>query len=166
MSDVVSEAASQLVDTENSEGRTTTIGILRDRFASATTLDEMIEGAKVNQELWRAIRRRSQAPAELVERLRLWRDLPSPGDRRRIRERAGCSLRDVAGAVGVSQMAIVRWETGSKPRNPDHLRAYSRLLGELERIGARERRSGPPRPLHPTRFDTECSQDWRHRAKG
>jgi hypothetical protein len=70
MSDVVSEAASQLVDTENSEGRTTTIGILRDRFASATTLDEMIEGAKVNQELWRAIRRRSQAPAELVERLR------------------------------------------------------------------------------------------------
>ena len=48
----------------------TTMGTLQDRFASGMTVDEMIEGVKANQELWRAIGRRSQAPAALVERLR------------------------------------------------------------------------------------------------
>jgi hypothetical protein len=28
-------------------------------------------------------------------------------------------------------MAIVRWEAGGTPREPAHLRAYSRLLQEL-----------------------------------
>lgn len=65
------EPRCQPLATENSESpRATTIGMLRDRFASAMTLDELIEGAKANQELWRAIRRRAQAPADLVERLR------------------------------------------------------------------------------------------------
>ena len=49
---------------------TTTIGRLRDRFASAMTLDDWIERAKANQELWRAIRRRAHAPADIVKRLR------------------------------------------------------------------------------------------------
>ena len=51
-------------------GLETTMRTLQDRFASAMTLDEMIDGAKANQDLWRAIRRRAQAPADLVARLR------------------------------------------------------------------------------------------------
>ncbi len=43
---------------------------LADRYASAPTLDEFIEGAKDNQDLWRALRRMAQAPADLVERAR------------------------------------------------------------------------------------------------
>ena len=43
---------------------------LQDRFASAITFDAMIGQAKTNQDLWRAVRRRSEAPADLVERLR------------------------------------------------------------------------------------------------
>lgn len=46
------------------------MGTLQDRFASGMTLDEMIEGATAKQDLWRAVRRRSHAPADLVERLR------------------------------------------------------------------------------------------------
>jgi hypothetical protein len=34
------------------------------------TLDEFIEKAEANQELWRSMRRRAQAPADLVERIR------------------------------------------------------------------------------------------------
>ena len=43
-------------------------------------------------------------------------------------------LRDLAAAVGVSWMAINRWENGSMPRSAAHLRAYARLLDELERL--------------------------------
>lgn len=48
----------------------TTVAMLQDRFASAMTLDEFIERAEANRDLWLAIRRRAQAPADLVERLR------------------------------------------------------------------------------------------------
>lgn len=50
-------------------GLEATMGTLQDRFALATTLDEMIERAEANRDLWRAIRRRAQAPADLVARL-------------------------------------------------------------------------------------------------
>jgi len=74
------------------------------------------------------------AAAGLLDRLRSKRQLPAPEERKRIREAADCSLRDLASAVGVSQMAIVRWEAGSQPRNPDHAREYGRLLDELKRL--------------------------------
>ena len=44
--------------------------MLRERFDSAVTLDQFTDQAKANQELWRAIRKRAQAPVDLVERLR------------------------------------------------------------------------------------------------
>lgn len=44
--------------------------MLRDRFTLAMAVDEFIEKAKANQELWRSMRRRAQAPADLVERIR------------------------------------------------------------------------------------------------
>lgn len=70
----------------------------------------------------------------LLEQLRSQRQLPPGPERRRIREAAGVSLRQLAAAIGVSAMAIVRWEQGATPRDPAHLRAYGRLLDELARL--------------------------------
>jgi DNA-binding transcriptional regulator YiaG len=69
---------------------------------------------------------------DLLQRVRSRRALPAPEERRAIREAAGCSLREIGDAIGVSFMAVRRWEQGSRPRNPRHLAAYSRLLDELK----------------------------------
>ena len=69
---------------------------------------------------------------ELLERVQARRRLPPPTERRRIRERAGVSLRDLAAAVGVSHATIRNWEAGATPR--EHRAAYARLLEELDRI--------------------------------
>lgn len=49
--------------------------MLKDRWASAMTLDEFIDRAEVNQDLWRSMRKRARVPAEVVERLRA---IPGP----------------------------------------------------------------------------------------
>jgi hypothetical protein len=54
----------------NADHPTTGNSMLRERFDSAVTLDQFTDQAKANQELWRAIRKRAQAPVDLVERLR------------------------------------------------------------------------------------------------
>jgi hypothetical protein len=73
----------------------------------------------------------------LLEQLRARRRLPPTAERRRIREAAGVSLRQLAAAIppdGVSPMAIVRWEAGAQPKDPAHARAYNYLLEELRRV--------------------------------
>jgi DNA-binding transcriptional regulator YiaG len=74
-------------------------------------------------------------PNELLARVRARRKLPVAAERRRIRVDAGVKLREIAVAVGVSDMAVVRWEQGSQPRNPHHVAAYGHLLDELRRLG-------------------------------
>jgi transcriptional regulator with XRE-family HTH domain len=70
---------------------------------------------------------------ELLERVRARQKLPRPAERRRIRERAGVSLRDMAAAVGVSHASIRTWEAGKwTPRV--HRAAYVDLLAELKRL--------------------------------
>jgi transcriptional regulator with XRE-family HTH domain len=71
---------------------------------------------------------------ELLERVRSRRKLPVAAERRRIREHAGVSLRDVAAALGVSHTAVASWESGATPR--DHRAAYAHLLEELKRMAA------------------------------
>ena len=71
---------------------------------------------------------------QLLEQLRSRRRLPAAAERRQIREAAGVSLRELAGAIGTSHMAVDRWEKGAAPRDPAHLRAYSRLLDELRHL--------------------------------
>jgi len=71
---------------------------------------------------------------ELLERVRSRRTLPAPAERRRIRQRARVSLRDVARALGVSHTAVASWEAGATPRQ--HRVAYSALLEELKRVAA------------------------------
>jgi DNA-binding transcriptional regulator YiaG len=69
---------------------------------------------------------------ELLERVRSRRTLPSAGERRRIREAAGVSQRELARALGVSWTAVHRWEGGARPRT--HLAEYSRALNELREL--------------------------------
>jgi DNA-binding transcriptional regulator YiaG len=76
----------------------------------------------------------TEAGVDLLDRLRSRRQLPLPSERRRIREEAGCSLREFGAALGVSWMAISRWEAGALPRNPSHIRAYGRLLDEMKQL--------------------------------
>jgi transcriptional regulator with XRE-family HTH domain len=71
---------------------------------------------------------------DLLERVRSRRKLPAKSERRRIREAAGVSLRDIAVALGVSHTAVAKWEDGATPR--ERRDAYARLLEELKRVAA------------------------------
>lgn len=68
----------------------------------------------------------------LVDRLRARRELPDADERRRIREAAGASLRDVARELGTSATSVIRWERGADP-GPLTLR-YARLLDQLRQL--------------------------------
>ena len=67
----------------------------------------------------------------LLERVRA-RRLPPPAERRRLREAAGLSLRDVGEAVGVSHAAVSRWERGAHPRSS--IGSYAELLAGLQEL--------------------------------
>lgn len=57
--------------------------------------------------------------------------LPDPDTRRSIRETAGVTIREAAAAIGVSPMALHRWERGdARPRRHNAI-AYARLLDAL-----------------------------------
>ena len=53
---------------------------------------------------------------ELIEQVLSRRKLPSASERRRIREAAGVSLRDVATALGVRHTAVAKWEKTTTPK--------------------------------------------------
>ncbi|MCX4538986.1 helix-turn-helix domain-containing protein (plasmid) [Streptomyces sp. NBC_00841] len=73
--------------------------------------------------------------------------LPAPAVRARLRQAASLTQIEVAAAIGVHRIQVVRWENGqAEPRNP-HRRTYGRLL---ERLAAQF-----PDALMPT--DTEAS---------
>ncbi|MFE6100584.1 sigma factor-like helix-turn-helix DNA-binding protein [Streptomyces laurentii] len=56
--------------------------------------------------------------------------LPSPKERRRLREALALSEEQVAGALGVTQATIRAWETGrASPKGRERQEAYARLLG-------------------------------------
>ncbi|WP_327687334.1 helix-turn-helix transcriptional regulator [Streptomyces sp. NBC_00467] len=57
--------------------------------------------------------------------------LPAPAARARLRQAASLTQAEVAEAIGVHRIQVVRWESGqAEPRNP-HRRAYGRLLAGL-----------------------------------
>ncbi len=67
---------------------------------------------------------------DLVEQL-IAAQLPSPARRRSIRVSAGVSLRDVAAALGVNPMTVLRWERGDvEPRRNSAIR-YRQLLDRI-----------------------------------
>jgi DNA-binding transcriptional regulator YiaG len=72
------------------------------------------------------------------------RALTRSGEARAIRERAGVSLREVGGAVGVSGACVLRWEQAERsPRGSAALR-YGELLAALRGEGTVT--SGAARP--------------------
>ena len=73
---------------------------------------------------------------DLLASVRARRKLPVPEERRRIREAAGVSLRQLGGVLGASPMAVFRWEQGAQPRDPHQAREYASLLDELRSIAA------------------------------
>lgn len=67
----------------------------------------------------------------LIERAKA-SQLPRPSERRRIREQARLTYRDVGQALNVDPMTVFRWEKGTVTPRPHHAIAYGRLLGEIE----------------------------------
>ena len=64
------------------------------------------------------------------------RALAESGEARRIRQRARLGLTEVAGACGVDQSTVYRWETGRRrPRGAAAAR-YAHLLEALEAIAS------------------------------
>lgn len=64
---------------------------------------------------------------DLVDQVRKG-TLPPPAERRRIRRRAGVSLRSAAEVVGVSRQSILDWERGEVKPLLEHAIAYRELL--------------------------------------
>jgi DNA-binding XRE family transcriptional regulator len=77
----------------------------------------------------------------LAERVRA-AQLPSPGERARIRRAARATLRDFAGALGVAPMTVHRWEVGEVDPRLDQAAAYARLLAEVAAATAPVREDG------------------------
>ncbi len=69
-------------------------------------------------------------PLDLLSRVRATR-LPTPRERRRIRQSAGATLRDIAEALQVTPMTVLRWERDDARPNHVNARAYRRLLDDL-----------------------------------
>jgi transcriptional regulator with XRE-family HTH domain len=78
---------------------------------------------------------------EQVRDLARIRRMQDSGEARRLRERAGVSLRTMARAVGVRPSTLIRWEAGQvRPREPTALAwlaALDVLRVELERDSER-----------------------------
>ncbi|WUO18016.1 helix-turn-helix domain-containing protein (plasmid) [Streptomyces sp. NBC_00289] len=57
--------------------------------------------------------------------------LPGPAERARLRVAANLTQAEVADALGVHRVQVVRWETGrAEPRQP-HRQTYARFLDAL-----------------------------------
>jgi len=70
--------------------------------------------------------------SKCVVELAAARRLAACGEAHRIREAAGLSLAEVAGAVGISIAALSRWETGHRRPSGAPAVAWARLLAKLE----------------------------------
>ncbi len=69
----------------------------------------------------------------VLDRLTLQAMLPPADERRRVREAAKATRRDVAEAMGVSEQTVANWEAGLGP-GARHVDTYVDLLGELRRV--------------------------------
>ena len=78
------------------------------------------------------------AVQEIVEEVRLTKSLPPPMMRRALREAAGLTQERLGAALGVSRIAICRWESGRRKPRAKHRAAYASLLAALSaEVGGR-----------------------------
>lgn len=73
--------------------------------------------------------------AKLVAKASASRSLPPPAERRTLREQAGCSQDDIAGALNVTRAAVSRWENGERLPRGELLVAYVKVLDTLRKAG-------------------------------
>jgi transcriptional regulator with XRE-family HTH domain len=71
--------------------------------------------------------------AEQTIRLAEVRRLAASGEAKAIREHAGLSIREVAGAIDVSPSGIFRWENGERIPRGDAAVRYAKFLRQLYR---------------------------------
>lgn len=78
----------------------------------------------------------STAAEQLTARITVRRSLPAPQMRRAIRNAAGASLQEVAGAFDppVSRHAVMAWERGTRNPNSKHVGQYVAILRALQGI--------------------------------
>ncbi|MFD3536539.1 helix-turn-helix domain-containing protein [Streptomyces sp. NPDC058664] len=79
--------------------------------------------------------------------------LPTPKERRRLREALALSEEQVAEAMGVTKATVKSWETGRSAPRGRKREAYAKLLGSYEPDGAApspEQPAGSPPPEPPT----------------
>ena len=77
----------------------------------------------------------SEAARAISEQIALRDRLPSLKSRRRLRKAKGCTLDELAKAIGVTKQTISNYETGHRePRGP-YLAAYLAVLDELRGLG-------------------------------
>ncbi|MET9695758.1 helix-turn-helix domain-containing protein [Streptomyces sp. NPDC006529] len=75
--------------------------------------------------------------------------LPSPKERRRLREAAGLTQDDVAAAIGVTPSTVRSWETGRTAPRGRKREAYLKLLTAAAGGGTRAVPEPPPPPPEP-----------------
>jgi len=73
--------------------------------------------------------------AELAAQVVTTKELPTPRERTRIREKAGVSRRAIARACGVTVATVIKWEKGAQPR-PAHAVVYHAALKALEQAAS------------------------------
>ncbi len=69
--------------------------------------------------------------ADLVSRTRRRARLPEPAVRRLIRERACTTQQEIGDALGVSRVAVTRWDAGTRTPRGELREAYIELLDRL-----------------------------------
>ncbi|MEU5689874.1 telomere-associated protein Tap [Streptomyces venezuelae] len=82
-------------------------------------------------------------------------DLPTPAERKRLREAAGLSQAQIATALDARREAVGNWETGKTEPRPPKRAAYARLLEGLAArfpAPAADAPAGPPVPVVPEAF--------------
>jgi DNA-binding transcriptional regulator YiaG len=70
----------------------------------------------------------------LLDEVRESLSLPSPGVARQIREAAGVSQARLAAELGVHELTVHRWETGTRTPHGGLRLAYARLLADLDQV--------------------------------
>ncbi|MFD6281351.1 helix-turn-helix domain-containing protein [Streptomyces sp. NPDC060209] len=86
----------------------------------------------------------------LLEEARLTASMPSPAERRRLREAASLSRAQVAAAVGVGRSTIANWEEGTSDPQPPARLEYLRLLKGLGEIYPAQIAAAAGTPPEPT----------------
>ena len=79
-----------------------------------------------------------RALVSAADRRRCQQPLPTPAERRRLREEAGFSREEIALAVGCTIRSVYRWEAGAREPRGVYVSRYANVLEALARDLARQ----------------------------